>query len=143
MMKVTTVPPHIMQLKILDSIKTRLEDITSQFTQQSGQIIQTVRDAIFANDLQSGMLNLATLENELNEHTNSVEKNIEKVLETRGFNQSTTMAQQVIKTGSRQELFLYDNRFYAIPKGFQFHKNMKLKQAWLYWRQGFPYYRQK
>lgn len=143
MMKVTGVPPHIMQLKILDSIKTRLEDITSQFTQQSGQIIQTVRDAIFANDLQSGTLNLATLENKLNEHTNSVEKIIEKVFETRGFNQSTTMAQQVIETGSRQELFSYDNRFYAVPKGFQFPKNMKLKQAWLCWRQGFPYYRQK
>ena len=36
-----------------NSIKTRLEDITSQFTQQSGQITQTIRDAILANDLQS------------------------------------------------------------------------------------------
>ena len=86
-------PPNIIQLKILDSIKTKFKDITDQFTQQSGQIIQTVRDTIFANDLQSGTLNLATLENRLNEHTNSVEKIIEKVLETRSFNQSTTMAQ--------------------------------------------------
>ena len=84
-----------------------------------------------------------TLENKLNEHTNSVEKIIELVFETRGFNQSTTMAQQVIETGSRQELFSYDNRFYAVPKGSQFLKNMKLKQAWLCWHQGFPNYCQK
>ena len=80
MMKVTSIPPHIMQLKILNSVKTRLEDITSQFTQQSGQIIQTLRDAIFANNLQPGTLNLVMLENKLNEHTNSVEKKLRKFL---------------------------------------------------------------
>ena len=96
MMEVTGVPSHIIQIEIPDSIKIRLEDITSQLTQQTGQIIQTVRDAIFANDLQSKTLYLATLENKLNEHTNSIEKIIEKVFEPRGFNQSTAMAQQLI-----------------------------------------------
>ena len=87
------------------------------------------------------MLNLAIFENKLNKHTNSVEKIIEKVFETIEFNQSTTMAQQVIdKSGSRQELFFYYNRFFAVPKGFKFPKNMKLKYAWLCWCQGFPYY---
>ena len=66
MMEVTGVPSHIIQIEIPDSIKIRLEDITSQLTQQTGQIIQTVRDAIFANDLQSKTLYLATLENKLN-----------------------------------------------------------------------------
>ena len=117
MMKVTGVPPHIIQLKIQDSIKTRLEDITSQFIQQSGQIIQIVRDAIFTNHIQSGALNLAMLENKLNEHTNSVEKIIEKVFQTGGFNQSTAMVQQVIETGSHQELYSYENRFYTVLKG--------------------------
>ena len=56
-MKVTGVPPHITQLKILDSIKSSLENLTSQFAQQSCQIIQTVSDAINANDLQCGILN--------------------------------------------------------------------------------------
>ena len=42
------------------------------------------------------------LKNKLNEHTNSLEKIIEKVFETREFNQSTTMAQQVIVVGSQQ-----------------------------------------
>ena len=45
-------------------------------------MIQTLRDSIFPNDLQSGTLNLATLKNKLNEHTNSLEKIIEKVYET-------------------------------------------------------------
>ena len=53
------------------------------------------------------------------------------------------MAQQVIVTCSRQELFLYGNCFYAVPKGSQFPKNMNFKQAWLCWRQDFPNYCQK
>ena len=134
MMKVTGIPSHIMQLKIIDSIKTRSENITSQFRQQLGQIIQTVRDTIFANDIQSGTLNLATLKNKLNENVNNVEKNVEKVFESRGFNHSTTMGQQAVdKTNSRQELFLYENRFYVVPKGFKFPQNMKIKQAWFCW----------
>ena len=132
-----------MQLKILDSLKARLDDITSQFTQQSGEIIQTVRDTIFAHNLQSGTVNLATLKNKLNEHTNSVDQIIEKVFEARGLNQSTSMAKQVIVTDSQQESFSYDNCFYAVPKGFQFPQNMKLKHACLCWHQGFPNYHQK
>ena len=73
-MKVTGVPPRIKELQMLDSIKSFLENLTSQFAQHSGRIIQTIRDAMYANDLQSGTLNLATLENKLNEHTTSVEK---------------------------------------------------------------------
>ena len=38
-MKVTGVPPHITILKMLDSIKSSLEKLTSQFAQQSGRTI--------------------------------------------------------------------------------------------------------
>ena len=46
-MKVTGVPPHVTQLKMLDSIKSSLENLTSQFAQQSGRIIQNIRDIIY------------------------------------------------------------------------------------------------
>ena len=54
------------------------------------------------------------------------------------------MAQQVSdKPGSRQELFLYEKCFYAVLKGSQSLKNMKLKQAWLCWHQHTQNYCQK
>ena len=136
-MKVKGVPPHATQLKILDLIKSSLENLTSQFEQQSGRIIQTVKDAIYANDLQSGTLNLATLENKLNEHMTSVEKIIQIFFKNNNLI-STDVAQQVINRNAEKVFFAYDGKFYGLPKDFQFPKNMHLKQAWSCWRQGFP-----
>ena len=59
---------------MLDSIKIQLDLITNQYHKQTMDILQTVKDSIHANDVQSGTLHLATLELKLKEYTSSEEK---------------------------------------------------------------------
>ena len=73
---------------------------------------------MYANDLQSGTLNLITLGNKLNERTTSVKK-LSKFLKKNNLN-SSYLAQQVINWNAEEVYFAYDGRFYVVPKDFQF-----------------------
>ena len=104
-------------------------------------ILQTVKDAIHANDVYSGTLNLATLELKLKEYTSSIEKIIKKFFEKKRLRHTNTKVERINRLENQYNFFLFDERFFAVPKEFQFPKNMWLKQAWSCWLIGFPIYR--
>ena len=131
-MKATGVPPHITQLIMLDSIRIQQELITNQFHKQTMGILQTVKDAIHAND---------KLELKLKEHTSSVEKIIENVFEKKRLRDTNAQVERSNRLENQHNLILYNGRFFAVSKEFQFPKNMRLKQEWSCWLKGFPNYR--
>ena len=97
------------------------------------RILHITKDAIHANDVQSCTLNLVTLELKYKEHTSSVEKVIENIFEKKRLRDTNTRVERSNRLENQLNLFLYNERFFVVPKEFQFPKNMQLKQAWTCW----------
>ena len=61
-MKPTSMPPHSNQMIAIQEMHASLHSIIENFNTQTVNIVNAVKDAIHENDVQSGVVNLTTLE---------------------------------------------------------------------------------
>ena len=61
-MKPTGIPPHVNQMIAMKEMHASLHSIIENFDTQTVNIVNAVKDAIHENDVQSGVVNLTTLE---------------------------------------------------------------------------------
>ena len=61
-MKPTGIPPHVNQMIAMKEMHASLHSIIENFNTQTVNIVNAVKDAIHENDVQSGVVNLTTLE---------------------------------------------------------------------------------
>lgn len=62
MMKPTGIPPHVNQMVVIKEMHNSLHSVIEKFETQTLTIVNAVKDAIHENDVQSGVVNLTTLE---------------------------------------------------------------------------------
>ena len=99
-MKATDEPSHTTQLKMLDSIRIQLELITNQFHKQAMCILQTIKDVIHVNDVQSD-----THELKLKDNTSSVDKIIENIFEKKRLRDTNAQVERSNRLENQHNLF--------------------------------------
>ena len=61
-MKPTGIPPHVNQMVAIKEMHATLNSVIDKFENQTLTIVNAVKEAIQENDIQSGVVNLTTLE---------------------------------------------------------------------------------
>ena len=155
-MQPTGIPPHVNQMIEIKNMWEALNSLTHKFDRQTEVIVAAVEGAIRANDVRSGVLNLATLEvrlfiillyliltstkqqTRLTRHSQEVKDIINSALDSRGFRIAPEPVNNVRVTS--EGMFTYGGKFWDVPEDFRFPAKLRVESAWRCWLVGLPNY---
>jgi hypothetical protein len=132
-MRPTGIPPHVRQLRMLQEVVKKINEVHVLQLLEIQQIKEVVRQAIEENDIRAGNVTLPALvermEERHKEEMEAIKQTIEKTLETRfedyGLKRREPAAAETsasTATGSGQYTYMYSGAFWDVPMGYQFPK---------------------
>ena len=142
----TGIPPHIELAKQVVKVLDATTDIAHKFDGQTTNLIQAVKDAIENKAWESGHVTGTKLVEILNEFQSTQLKAVDERLNgvrkefARAMNggaapppaDANNAAIAPSRNAGVSYTFMYDGKFYAVPKNFQFPKP-KLREAVRFW----------
>ena len=150
----TGIPTHIDLNNKLERIIENNIDFLDQLKAQSIVIQESVKLAIQENDILSGNVTMPILTEKLESHHNAIiefiktnalqltndntdDNNKEAADNTPGGNSKLSFVDELLSEKGTPQ-YVYDSKFWDVPKGFNFQKNPTRKVGWEYWLRGKP-----
>jgi hypothetical protein len=145
-MKATGIPPHVKQAETLKEILKLTQDTLKLIMSQTEDIKNTVREAIAANDVQSGLLTLPVLLEKLDAQQHLLARMVEsKLREHLGNRTGITHGMRTDDASNNIffdidgfRVYKYDGKEYDVPKNWDFPSKVKRQVGWSLWHIGSP-----
>jgi hypothetical protein len=143
LVKATGIPPHIQQAVMLSKVLKELTHLTSAFELHKEEVVKAVDDAIENKALESGQVTGTRLRAMLDDFQKENLQDLEELKEqlaahagsSRRTNEKYDRDRQGNGRGEETYQYVYNERFYQVPKDFQFPQP-KLREGLQFWLKG-------
>ena len=133
MPQATGIPPHIDHSQKLSEILLKVTQITSMMMHQTEEIKASVVQAIEEHDIRGGVITIDFLNNRLKEHHKQLEQVLCDQLQQGGINDQVT--RRLHQQGQQKGI---DEKFWQVPRGWQFPEKILCRTGWSLWLNGQP-----